>query len=51
MWKDFLSVELTRKKEQVPTYDNIEDEGIEANTYSWDSRYGQKVVPVHYAGI
>ena len=29
----------------------IEDKDIAPNTYSCFSRYGQKVVPVHYAGI
>ena len=26
----------------------MEDEGIEAKTYSWSSPYGQKAMPVHY---
>ena len=29
----------------------MEDEDIAPNTYSWYSRYGQNVVPVHYTGI
>ena len=42
---------LSDFKELCTQLCRMDDEGIEADTDSWSSRYGQKVAPIHYIPV